>query len=64
MWMECTVLYLDTVVYTNYSDGEAAKTIRARKMNRDWMQKHKLGPDGFTQITFQIASFLIRGLSF
>ena len=43
-------------------DGPEAAEIRGRQMNRSWMQKHKLGPDGFTQITFQIASYMLRGI--
>merc|ERR1711892_1233046 len=42
-------------------DGEEVKEIRARQLNRNWMQKHKLGPDGFLQLSLQIAASRLKG---
>ena len=37
------------------------KEIRARPLNRNWMQKNKIGPDGFLQLTLQVAASRLKG---
>ena len=55
----CTHLLL---IYKFYLlDGPKAAEIRARKMNRGWMQRNKVGPDGFLQLSLQLASYRLTG---
>ena len=47
--------------HTFFLDGPKAAEIRARKMNRGWMQRNKVGPDGFLQLSLQLASYRLTG---
>lgn len=42
-------------------DAEETKKIFKAELNRAWMQKRKIGPDGFVQLSILIAGRVVKG---
>ena len=61
---EITGMSWTRILTASFLDGPKAAEIRARKMNRGWMQRNKVGPDGFLQLSLQLASYRLTGMMF
>ena len=65
--LQCTVAVkgvAPAVQNPYYYDQEAEETKKIFKaeLNRAWMQKRKIGPDGFVQLSILIAGRVVKGL--